>query len=78
MDNILKTLQSIHAEYDYSASDDYIKDAMLDSFDIVVLVEKLEDTYAINIDGADITPENFKNLSALASLIKKYADGPKS
>ena len=75
MDKIIEALREIHPEHDYSASRDFIKDALLDSFDVVVLVQKLEKNFGISIDGADIIPENFMNIEALKAMIARYADG---
>lgn len=77
MDRIIETLREIHPEHDYTASSDFIKDALLDSFDVVVLVQKLERSFGISIDGADVTPENFMNIEALKALIERYIDDSK-
>jgi acyl carrier protein len=77
MEEIIKVLREIHPERDYYASNDFVKDAILDSFDVVVLVKKLEGYYGITIDGEDITPENFRNITALNSLIMRYTNGNK-
>lgn len=69
---ILKILKDIRPEVDYSASDDFIKDGLLDSFDIVYLVSSLDEEYSISIDGTEILPENFKNLYAISKLLEKY------
>jgi methoxymalonate biosynthesis acyl carrier protein len=69
IENILK---EIRPEYDFSQSSDFIADQMLDSFDVVTLVSELDRQYAIHIDGADIVPENFRNLNAIAGLLTRY------
>ena len=40
-------------EYDFSTSQDFISDGMLDSFDVVTLVSELEEKFSIAIDGED-------------------------
>lgn len=35
---------------------DFIEEGMLDSFDVITLVTELEETFNIQIDGADIIP----------------------
>jgi acyl carrier protein len=72
MNQIENILQEIRPEYDFKTSDDFIGDQMLDSFDVVTLVSELDKRYAIAIDGADIVPENFRNLGAIAKLLAKY------
>ncbi|HOI44706.1 MAG TPA: acyl carrier protein [Candidatus Aminicenantes bacterium] len=75
MDKILRALREIHPEHDYLNSEDFIEDSLLDSFDVVILVKKLEEGYGINIDGADVIPENFRNVKTIHSLIERSADG---
>ncbi len=71
MNKIQTILQEIRPEFDFSASDDFIRDGMLDSFDIVTLVSELDKAYGISIDGAAILPENFKNLAAIEQMVGK-------
>lgn len=76
MTNILKSLQLVRPEFDFTTSSDFIADGMLDSFDVVMLVSTLDKTYGISIDGVDIVPENFSNLSTIAALLQKYGVTP--
>jgi len=69
MSEILSILNNIHPEYDYSVSQDFIADGLLDSFDVVILVSALEEKFGINIDGSDVTPENFRNIATLENLL---------
>lgn len=76
MNKILGILETIRPEYDFTASRDFIADAMLDSFDMVTLVATLDRTYQISIDGVDIIPENFQNLDTIIALLRKYGMQP--
>ncbi len=71
---ILELLLSIHPDYDYANSNNYIEDGLLDSYDMMVLITELEDSYNIMIDPVEIIPENFANLEALCTLITNYKD----
>lgn len=71
MDKIYKMLSEIKPECDFEASDDYIEDGLLDSFDIISLISMLEEAFSIEIDGLDIVPENFLNVNAIKSLVNK-------
>jgi acyl carrier protein len=72
MSQIEAILKEIRPEYDFTESEDFISDQMLDSFDLVTLVSELDKRYAISIDGADIVPDNFRNLTAIQGLLAKY------
>ena len=72
MNSLAKILKSIRPEFDFTSSRDFIADGMLDSFDVVILVSTLDKTYGIKIGGADIVPKNFRNLEAIAELLRHY------
>ncbi len=70
--NILEILNNIKEDVDFENSKDFFEEGLLDSFDIMVLVEAIEEAYDIEISGADILPENFKSVEAIEELIEKY------
>lgn len=69
-EEILDILTQIRPEFDFVSSEDYISDGLLDSFDIVSLVDSLDEKYNISISGIDIIPENFSSLDAIVRTIK--------
>jgi acyl carrier protein len=71
MKTVLEILQEIRPEFDFAASQDFMSDGMLDSFDMVTLVSALDKNYGISIDGTDIVPENFQNIGTITALIRK-------
>jgi acyl carrier protein len=72
MKSILEILKTIRPEYDFTSSDDFIADGMLDSFDVVTLVSTIDKEYGISIEGTDILPENFKSISMIQRLLSSY------
>jgi acyl carrier protein len=72
MKTTLQILQGIRPEFDFASSNNFIRDGMLDSFDMIALVTELDQTFSISIDGAEILPENFSSLEAIRSLLRKY------
>jgi len=72
MEKILSILQDIRPEFDFASSDDFIRDGMLDSFDIVTVVTDLDRRFGISIDGVEIAPENFRNFVSIAALLEKH------
>lgn len=71
MDKILQILKEIRPEENFGLCSDFIEGGLLDSFDIVSLVTELDRIFEVSIDGVDIVPENFKNIDAIISLLKK-------
>ena len=68
---ILEILEEIRPEFDFTDSQDFVMDGLLDSFDIITLTNILEEKYGITIDGLDIVPENFASVEAITGLVKK-------
>jgi acyl carrier protein len=69
-------LRELRPEFDFTASDDFIGDGMLDSHDVVTLVADLDRAFGVSIAGVDIVPENFQNIAAIEQLLRKYAAEP--
>lgn len=69
---ILEILENILPENDYTTSDNFIDDGLLDSFDITMLIRKLEDEYNIKIKISEINANNFINLNNISELVNKY------
>jgi acyl carrier protein len=69
---IAEILNGIRPEFDFTTSDDFVRDGLLDSFDIMTLVSDLEKNYGISIDGLDIVPENFHSIPAIRAVLDRY------
>ena len=69
---LAELLKVIRPEFDFTSDADFINDGMLDSFDMIALVDALDRRYGISIDGEDIVPDHFSSLSAIAALLRKY------
>ena len=70
-EKIIGILTELRPEFDFTESDNFVMDGLLDSFDIVSLTNMLEEKYNITIDGLDIVPENYASVEAIAGLVKK-------
>ena len=70
-EQIIKILTELRPEFDFNQDVDFIEEGMLDSFDVVNLVNDIESTFGITVDGIDILPENFATIETIENLIKK-------
>lgn len=70
-DKISQILKGLRPEFDFEPGVNFIEEGMIDSFDMVNLVNELEENFGITIDGIDILPENFCSLEAIESLVNK-------
>ncbi len=68
---IQNMLEDIKPEQDFENSEDYIEDGLLDSFDVISLVDMIEEEFGVLIDGLDIVPENFVSIKAIIELIDR-------
>jgi len=71
MNDIYEMLKELRPEHDFKASSNFIEDGLLDSFDLISLIDMLEEKYSVTIDGLDIIPENFDCVESIVKLVKK-------
>ena len=71
MEKIREILIDIRPEYDFMDEVNFIEAGMLDSFDVINLVNEIEEQFKIQIDGSNILPENFCSIKAIENLIVK-------
>lgn len=76
MDRLIGLLAEVRPEVDFLCSQDFVADGLLDSFDVVMLVSAIERSCGVRIDGAEIVPDNFRSLPALAALIRRHGGEP--
>ena len=70
-EKIVEILTELRPEFDFTEEVNFIEEGMLDSFDIVSLVDELETYFNVKIDGVDIIPENFSSIDSIEALLKK-------
>lgn len=70
-EQIIKILTDLRPEFDFTTDVNFIEEGMLDSFDIVSLVDSIETEMGVSITGVDVLPENFCNVEAICKTIEK-------
>jgi acyl carrier protein len=70
-EKIVEILTDLRPEFDFTEDVNFIEEGMLDSFDVVSLVDELESQFNIKINGTDVIAENFSTLDKIEALIKK-------
>ena len=71
-EQVIKILTELRPEFDFSQEGlNFIEEGMLDSFDLVSLVNELDSKYGISIDGLDIVPDNFNSVGSIVNLLIK-------
>ena len=72
IEDIYRILEEIKPEADFRNSDNFIDEMLLESMDIICLVEKLENKYGFQFDLMDLLPETFESAESIAEAVKKY------
>ena len=75
MEKILKILNGVRPDVDFENEKKLIDDGILDSFDIIAIVGEFNDAFDIDIDPADLEPDNFNTIEAMKELIEKLQNG---
>lgn len=71
-ERIIQILNELRPEFDFSEEGlDFIEEGMLDSFDIVSLVDEIESAFGVAISGTDVIPEKFCSIEAICETIKR-------
>lgn len=74
MDEIISILEEVRPDLDVAAEKALIDDGILDSFDIITIVGEFNDAFDIEINVADLLPENFNSAEAMWELVQKLKD----
>lgn len=70
-EKVIEILSDLRPEFDFTEDVNFIEEGMLDSFDVVSLVDEIESVFGIAISGADILPENFANVNSIVELLER-------
>ncbi len=74
MDEILEILNDIDDGVDYRNQAHLIDDHILESLAIITLVSELEDAFDIEIDAANMVPENFNSVQAMWNMVQRLQE----
>ena len=70
MEELLGILKGVRNDVDFENEKELIDGGVLDSFDIIAIVGEIGDAFGVDIDVADLEPENFNTVEAMWSLIE--------
>jgi acyl carrier protein len=71
MEKLMEILQSIRPHVDYAGETELIDKRILDSFDMITLIQELEEAFEVEIDLEYVEPENFNSVAAMLELLEK-------
>ncbi|MBR0081415.1 MAG: acyl carrier protein [Clostridia bacterium] len=74
MDTLLEILSELRPDVDFAAEDRLVERGLLGSFDVVMLVTRIEEEFDVVIPARLITPETFRSAEALYSVIQTLSE----
>ncbi|MDY2959391.1 MAG: acyl carrier protein [Hornefia sp.] len=74
MNEVLEILTDLRPDVDFKEEKALVSDGILDSIDIISLVQELDDEFDITIKPADLVPENFNSLEAISKLVERLME----
>ncbi len=74
MERLIRILEDIQPEVDYSTCTDLVDGHYLDSLSIISLVAELEDEFDITIPTVEIITENFNSAESLWKMILRLQE----
>jgi acyl carrier protein len=57
--------------FNYSDDDSFLQEGIVDSVGVLELVLFVEQTFGVDVNDQDITPDNFDSVSKLANYIRR-------
>ena len=73
MEELLKIMEEIRPDVDFTKEMQLVDDGILDSFDIISMVDVINTKFEIEISVEDLLPDNFNSATALYSLVTRLA-----
>lgn len=74
MEQILKILEELHSDIDFTKEERLVDNKVLDSFDLVTLVTELSDAFDIQITAKDFVPENFNSVKSMYAMVERLME----
>ena len=74
MEQLMNILDELRPDVDFETETGLIANGILDSFDIVSLVNELKDAFEIDIKPSDLVPENFNSAAAMMAMIERLQE----
>ena len=68
-EKLLALLEDIRPDVDFVNEKKLIDDGVLDSFDIISIVQEMNETFDVDINVEDLEPDNFNTIEAMIDLI---------
>lgn len=74
LENLIELLKDVNDEADYENCTTLVDDRVLTSFDILAVINMIDDEFDVAVPAKDIVPANFNSAAAMLALIERLID----
>lgn len=74
MDELMEILQGARPDVDFENEEALIDDGILVSFDIIYIVNAINEAFDINVNVSQLKPENFNSAEAMWEMIQSMQE----
>lgn len=74
METLMNILREIDESIDWENEKELIDGRLLDSFGVISLISELEEAFDIEIDAAEMIPENLNSADAMWKMIERLKE----
>lgn len=73
-EKVIEILEEVKKNVDFENETAIIDGGILESFDIIRLVNMLSDEFDVEFTAAELIPENFNSVDAIVEMIEELED----
>ena len=74
LEEVIELLQDVEEDVDYENCTTLVDDRHLDSFDIISIINAIDEEFDVAVPAKDIVPDNFNSASAIHALILRLQE----
>ena len=74
LENLIELLKDVNDEADYENCTTLVDDRVLTSFDILAVINMIDDEFDVAVPAKDIVPANFNSAAAMLALIQRLVE----
>ncbi|MCR5126524.1 MAG: acyl carrier protein [Lachnospiraceae bacterium] len=71
---LLEVLSELHPDVNFKTEDELVERKIIDSFDIVTIIARIDEEFDVAIPADKIVPEHFNSMEALVKLVSELLD----
>jgi len=74
MEKLIELLKGVRDDVDFNECTTLVDEGILDSFDIIEIINVIDEEYDIKIPAIEIVPENFNSAEAILNMIQRLQE----